>query len=63
MVTYVCRPAATQPSDGVDEVLLHLGAETHAGHQLLQQLSILNLEEKEQVSARDAGDQGLQLQT
>lgn len=42
-VTYVGRSAATQPGDGVNEVLLHLSAETHTGHQLLQQPAILHL--------------------
>lgn len=44
-VTYVGRSTATQPSDSVNEVLLHLSAETHAGHQLLQQLAVLHLKE------------------
>lgn len=42
-VTYVGRSTATQPSDSINEVLLHLSAETHTGHQLLQQLAVLHL--------------------
>lgn len=42
--TYISWSAATQPGHGIDEVLLHLCAETHTGHQLLQQLAILHLQ-------------------
>lgn len=42
--TYISWSAATQPSDGINEVLLHFCAETHTGHQLLQQLAILHLQ-------------------
>lgn len=41
--TYVGGAAATQTGDGVDQVLLHLRAETNAGHQLLQQPAVLHL--------------------
>ena len=40
---YICWSTATQPGDGIDEVLLHLSAETYTGHQLLQQLAVLYL--------------------
>lgn len=40
--THIGRAAATETSDGVDEVLLHLGAVPHAAHQLLQQLAVLH---------------------
>lgn len=42
-VTHVGGSTATQASDGIDEVLLHLGAEANAAHQLLQELPVLHL--------------------
>lgn len=47
-VTYVGRSTAAQPSDGINEVLLHLRTETYTGHQLLQQLAVLQLKEGRQ---------------
>ena len=33
---------ATEPRDGINQVLLHLRAEAHAAHELLQELPVLH---------------------
>lgn len=45
-LTYVGGAAAAQTGDSVDQVLLHLRAETNACHQLLQQPPVLHLREQ-----------------
>lgn len=41
--THISWPTAAESGNGIDQVLLHLRAESHAGHKLLQELAVLHL--------------------